>query len=310
MRYLARAALVAAVGAVISAALPGSAFAGVSGVDSHRIALVKHADLYTVRPDGTGIRRLTATSEEEDQPAWSPGRRWLAFVARRRVLSVTQADGDHRHPLVQVSDRFVTIDAVAWSPDGGRLAFSTRWVGDRAHLYRTCGYIWTIRRDGTGLRRILSEQFPATGLAWTPSGRGLVAGLEPLNGTSPCRSKLRSGIVRLRADGANLRSLKAPLGTDPDVSPSGNRIVFRDWRRTCHACGEIFAARPDGSRQHVLIPIPAERIIGLGDPRFAPDGRRIAFLAQNRHGLFSLWLAHADGSNAHHVLDRVDRLDW
>jgi Tol biopolymer transport system component len=302
--------LLAATAVVISGTHPGSAFAGASGAVPHRIAFIRHADLYTVRQDESGIRRLTETSEEEDHPAWSPGRRWLAFVARRRVVAIVQDDGDHRHPLVQVSDRFDGIDAVAWSPDGRRLAFSTRWVGDRAHLYRTCGYVWTIRRDGTRLHRILREQFPATGLAWTPNGRGLVSSLEPLNGTSPCRSKLLSGIVRFRADGANLRSLEAPFGTDPDVSPSGKRIVFRDWRRTCHACGEVFAARSDGSRQHVLIGLPAERIVGVGEPRFAPDGRHIAFVAQDRRGSFSLWVARADGSNAHHLLDRVDRLDW
>lgn len=277
---------------------------------AERIAFIRAGDLYTVRPDGSKLARLTRSTDAEAHPSWSPDRRWIALSARRRSIDVIRWDGRSKRPIVRVSDRFDRIDAVAWSPGGARIAFSTAWVGSRAHGARTCGYVWIVRRDGSGLHRIVSEQFPVTGLAWTPSGRGLVASFEPQNQTTPCRFGTREGIGRFRADGAHLRGLHAPLGTDPDVRPDGRRIAFRDWRRTCHACGDLFRMRPDGNAQHLLLAPPRPRIIGVYEPRYEPRGMRIALLAQNRLGEFSLWLARSDGSTAHHVLDHVDAIDW
>jgi Tol biopolymer transport system component len=40
-------------------------------------------DVFIVRPDGTGLVRLTETAGKEFWPAWSPNGRWLAFVSER-----------------------------------------------------------------------------------------------------------------------------------------------------------------------------------------------------------------------------------
>jgi Tol biopolymer transport system component len=51
-----------------------------------RLALVDFVgDLWTVRPDGSDLRRVTRTGEREFQPAWSPDGRWLGFPAERWV---------------------------------------------------------------------------------------------------------------------------------------------------------------------------------------------------------------------------------
>ena len=51
------------------------------------------ADLYSVRPDGSGLKRLTHTSEEfEWAPAWSPNGRRIAFAGSNGVY-VSRADG-------------------------------------------------------------------------------------------------------------------------------------------------------------------------------------------------------------------------
>jgi Tol biopolymer transport system component len=40
--------------------------------DAAWIAFVGRGDLYVIRPDGTGLRRLTRTKADEFSPAWQP----------------------------------------------------------------------------------------------------------------------------------------------------------------------------------------------------------------------------------------------
>lgn len=61
----------------------------------------ERGDLYRVDADGRGLRRLTATGAEEQDPAWSPDGRRLALTVRDSAegegdLVVMDADGDHR----------------------------------------------------------------------------------------------------------------------------------------------------------------------------------------------------------------------
>jgi Tol biopolymer transport system component len=49
-------------------------------------------DIWTVRPDGTGLKRLTYESEDTPTPVWSPDGKWVAF-AGEIGLYLVDADG-------------------------------------------------------------------------------------------------------------------------------------------------------------------------------------------------------------------------
>jgi Tol biopolymer transport system component len=57
---------------------------------SHRDHSDNFRDIYVMRPDGSGVRRLTRASG--DTPAWSPDGRYIVFSAPGG-LGVMRADG-------------------------------------------------------------------------------------------------------------------------------------------------------------------------------------------------------------------------
>jgi Tol biopolymer transport system component len=78
---------------------------------------------------------------------------------------------------------------------------------------------------------------------------------------------------------------------DPELSPDGRKVVFCSVRSGAQ---EIWVAQADGSG-----PTQLTRGQGLwqGSPRWSPDGRRIAFDAQDENGRFDIWIIDADGGS-------------
>lgn len=284
--------------AALGAASPGLAV-------TPRIAFSRGGDLFTIVPDGSGLRRITDEAAREHSPAWSPDRQRIAFISWDRAIVVVDADGEGRRTLFRVPSRYDSVDSLAWSPDGRRIAFSTtRTSGPRLET-RDCGQIWWMWADGRNPHRIVWHEPHITGISWSPSGRRLAVGFEHQNMTVACGDDRPLGIAVVRSDGTRLHALGPTSATDPDWSPDGRWIAYRDWRRTCHICGELWVIRPDGSRNRVLVPVPAAEG-GLRSPRYSPAGRRITALGRGIE-LFRT----ADGGRLGTVVrGDVNSLDW
>lgn len=106
-------------------------------------------DVYIVRPDGRGLRRLTYKGGVE--PAWSPYATKIVFRRGTDVYHVG-ANGKKLRRLTHLGG-----SQPAWSPDGKRIAFVRS------------GDVWTVRTDGTGLVRVHeSTDFAGTAFADQP----------------------------------------------------------------------------------------------------------------------------------------------
>ena len=145
---------------VIVAAAP----TGAAGTEKQLIAFERQAgtagaaDIYVVRPEGSGLRRLTTDSKSSD-PAWSPDRRRIAFVSGRGGafwapdLYVMDANGKNVRRLTRgpaTRTLFVASSEPAWTPDGKRIVFvrtTVRRDGSQSDL-------WIVGADGRGLRRL------------------------------------------------------------------------------------------------------------------------------------------------------------
>lgn len=145
----------------------GSLIAYFTGSDAD-LDTTSSAELYAIRPDGTGRRNLSRSRARRLQlsgngtgASWSPDGRRIVFDANSNGLLqgaselwIVRRDGTLAHPLLRGTQRLRAEDHVpVWSPDGRRIAFA-RLHNLRDETAPLFGSIHTVRPDGSGLRRL------------------------------------------------------------------------------------------------------------------------------------------------------------
>jgi len=244
-------------------------------------------DVFTVRPDGTGVLRLTRTPDRNEfGPSWSPDGRRLAFWRTPAPfgfgsLWVMRADGSGQRRLTS------GIDArdPAWNPAGTRLVF-VRWGRG------TVSGLYTLRAsDGRAPRRLTSGAGLDFEPAWAPGG-GRIAFTRGFSAGDP------GDIYLLDLAGRGVRQVTDSPAYDHQVgwAPDGSRLVFERDRATSSS---IVTIRPDGTGLHRVTSGPH---VDTG-PAYSPDGTLVAFGSDRAGSLFSdLWTVHPDGSRPHRLL--------
>lgn len=236
------------------------------------------ADVFAVRPNGSGLTRLTHTLQDESYVTASPGGSKLAFtrtagaqcVGCDQRLWVTNADGSAgvRIPLSAPAGGIRQDQDPGFSPDGSSIVFS-RWnssAGDSARLYRVSvaggpatrlGVVGTAPAWGPSRIAFLSPKGVAT---VAPSGRGnrRVAGLV-LDDEGPLAWSSTGRLAVLRTT--------PPLAIL--IPSTGARISLAGLEES------------------------SDRGAGLA---WSPDGRKLAFVADDADGLGDVWTVNADGS--------------
>ncbi len=240
--------------------------------------------IFVVKPDGAGKKRLTQEGKQNFFPAWSPDGKRLAFTSDRSgslQIWIMEADGGNSK---QLTTEGVNV-APTWSPDGKRLAFGATRSG---HFE-----IWAMDADGSHQKQLTKTDtaFSNNAAAWSPDGRRIAF------------SSTRSGnyaIWVMDADGGHLTQLTTPYGdrypdsNAPAWSPDGKRIAF--WSGIEHRYGNVWVMDSDGSNRKQLTDQPPG--INCDEPAWSSDGSKILF-ASNRPGSEGIgnWIMKADGSD-------------
>jgi TolB protein len=275
-------------GAVILSALALAAPAGATfpGPDG-RISFVQGADVFTMRRDGSDVRRLTSLAPAgAAHVGWSANGRRLAFDLfppdGSAQLWLMNADGSHMRLLLDDPD-FDDLDP-SFSPDGTNVTFSR---------CRTTCAIYRIGSDGTGLRALteLNPAFLDFQSPYSPDGSTIAFGHFTFNGAFATGG----GIDLMSADGSNVRPL-TPLelgAADPDWSPDGSRLVF-----TTHCCdpdnGQLWTIRADGTQPAALT---VSSNLHDFQPSWSPQGDAIAFERRAASAIHSgIYVIGADGT--------------
>lgn len=181
-------------------------------------------DVFVMKPDGSGVRKLTDSKGVSGDAAWSPSGRLIALDADRgnrkglSAIYVMRANGgklrrvtNPRPPMSDYSPRF--------SPDGTHLVF----VRARSTAETAPAALYTVRLDGRGLHRLTSYSLHVGDSDWSPDGKWIVFEAYP-NGES------YGDIFVIKATGGRPVNLtRDSYGqADPVWSPDGQKILFLD----------------------------------------------------------------------------------
>jgi serine/threonine-protein kinase len=269
-------------GAVGTGSAVGSKIAFTSDRDGpDPVGHLGNHEIYVMNPDGTDQRRLTYNDGMDNQPAWSPDGRRIAFsrVGGGGVdIFIMNADGSEQTRLTNQTAAGPMAHGATWSPDGKRIAFQSFVRPD----------IYVIAVDGTGLTNLTNRPASDGSPAWSPDGHR-IAFTSNRDGNDEIYVMNTDGSDPVRLT-FNARSDRSPRwNLSPDWSPDGRQIAFASDR---DGDEEIYVMNADGTGLVRLTFNPGED----GKPSWSPDGRQIAF--QRRVlGHLQVFVMNADGSN-------------
>jgi len=174
--------------------------------------------LYTVRPDGTGLTRITKGSGFDSQPDWSPDGSRIAFSHYTggdgvQYIAVAKANGSNVRRLTN-PDGYGDTEP-SWSPDGKQLAF-TRSFGSPDY----CHAVFRINADGSGETELPSDY------ASDPHWQSLPAG-RPANDSFLLPETLTGATGSI--GGSNVGATKEPGEPNPARNRGGASIWYR-WQ--------------------------------------------------------------------------------
>ena len=178
-------------------------------------------DLFTMRANGSHVRRLTASAACEKHPAWSPDGRELAFEKEGRATTeivVSNIRGGNA--------RTIGLGTYpAWAPDGRSVAF----LSERA--------IVVVDVSTGAERRTLRPETPyddvENGITWAPDGTRLAYGFH-----DPEEGQPLTHLASIAVDGSNVLRLTLASAYE-DVDP--------DWQPLCTTYGTEYDNRMLGT---------------------------------------------------------------
>lgn len=235
------------------------------------------SDIYRVRPDGTGLERLTDDPAFDDQGALSPDGKTLAFVS-------TRGSGTANLWLLNLATKQSTNLSnnhggnfrPAWSPDGTWIAFSSDRDADGGvfpgqwEIMQSTG-IFIVHPDGSGLRRITKAGGVAGSPAWSADGKRILFYETDETGAYLAKSA-RSRTEFVAIDITTGKRIQYTASNETKLSPkflAGGNIGY--VVRSADDKDGVFVWHPD---RHIDSIVTGR----VHEPSWSPDGAHLVFV--------------------------------
>ena len=236
------------------------------------------SDIWSIRPDGSGLKPLTSDGTDETDPALS--------TDGKKVLYVGDADGDNEIYVMNVdgSGRKQLTDnqgedvAPAWSPDGKKVAWASGATATNLQLS-------VMNASGDGKQPITGGQVDkASDPSWSPDGRRIAF--------TAYRTATNPEIAVVDSDGTGFTFLTN--NTAQDLHPAWgktNKVAFESNRTGGNY--DVWVMEPTGSGATRLTDSPGND----GSPAWSDKGTDIVFVSDRLGAQRLIWLMTATGTN-------------
>lgn len=262
--------------------------------DGSRVLMQSYGDgmfhLWTLRPDGTGLKQITQGDYDDTDPAWSRSGRQIAFASDRSgnrdlwVLDVqsgtarqlTHSEGPGRDADVSAPATMMGVPSwvsdPTWSSDDGQIAF----VRNRA--------IEIVDVKTESVRTLLKPPgFSVAGLRWSPDGHFVSYEVDGKLWVAPVEGSAQPRRVGDRDD---VFPFPAQWLSNTTLLYSANGHIWSsELGGTSHEIPfsvDLTLRRPAYTRKHYdFDDVSAKPVKGISGPALSPDGREVVFKALN-----------------------------
>lgn len=257
--------------------------------------------IFTAGDTGLDVHRLTASTDAESAPSWSPDGRFLAYFSSNSVSGVQSLivfDTTRKtSTTIAGPGKSMGPAPVSWSADGARMA----WLAEDT---KGKNQVFVANRDGTAVQELSSKLAPrgAGSANLSPDGNKVVW-VADLRGRMPIMvSDVDSGATKDLTEGVSAGH------ESPRWSPDGKQIIFASPRDNPQALrNDVFVMDADGTNVRNLTRSPHEDF----DPKWSADGSRVVYVSL-RNGTSQLFEVGSDGANplqlTHHASHDMDHV--
>ena len=145
---------------------PGMSTSAAVSPDGSRVAMILdksgNPELWVCNADGSGLKQLTRTPEDESSPCWSPDGKWICYAGKqggvRGLYKVSASGGAAQRIITRGVPNPSEPD---WSPDGKWIVFTSQMSG-----FEIC----VVPAEGGNATLLVSGEDPS----WAPNSRTVV----------------------------------------------------------------------------------------------------------------------------------------
>jgi dipeptidyl aminopeptidase/acylaminoacyl peptidase len=261
------------------------------------IAYVRAGDVFSVRADGSGLRRLTNGSEFDSAPEIAPNGKYVVFERRTAMgapadLYSVSVNGGGARALTNTAD---DDHEASIAPDGKSIVF-VRSVAETGG--GTADDLYSMRPNGTRQARLTRS---ARIDEFDP--RYFAGGIVFSRGQQGEDASAYADVYTARRDGKKAKALVAGAGSAyvEDVTPDGHTLLFRRdqglWVKPIGAGkARKLSQLPDNSKTNSV---------------FSSDGKRIAAFIEDgeREELSSIEVSNGSANELAEGFDPIESKD-